>query len=250
MIINMTSNGGVGLNFKVVQYATTPTGTAAENTIGVVTDTAITGWVMSAEQPVGVEGMVWILLGTSSTAAFNADKKNVLNVYPLLASQYVGGEWITVPAVSYLDGAWVEWLMYLYKEGDECTTVTGGWEEAYASGPYYNKKGTFVKNDTNITITASTTRSVIFAKTVNKIDVSDMKTLTIKVSALTNTAEFGLNDGSDWNDIPSFVSRTKINAVGITSLDVSNVTGEYYVACMVANDGTTRALSFTEVRLS
>lgn len=242
-------NGG-GLNFKVVQYTTTPTGTAKENTIGIVTDTAITGWVMSAEQPVGVEGMVWILLGTSSTAAFNADKKNVLNVYPLLASQYVGGEWITVPAVSYLDGAWVEWLMYLYKEGDECTTVTGGWEEAYASGDFYNKKGKFVKNDTNITITASATQSVIFAKTVNKIDVSDMKTLTIKASEITNTAQFGLHTGSDWNTISGFASSANINEVGTTSLDVSNVTGEYYVACRAANDNAARGISFTEVKLS
>ena len=40
---------GGGLNFKVVQYTETPTGTAAENTIAVVTDTAISSWVMSAE---------------------------------------------------------------------------------------------------------------------------------------------------------------------------------------------------------
>ena len=148
------------------------------------------------------------------------------------------------------NGAWVEWPVYLYKEGDECTTVTGGWEEAYESGSYYDKKGTFVKNDTNITITASTTRSVIFAKTVNKIDVSDMKTLTIKVSALTSKANFGLNDGSGWNLLSGFAASVEINAVGTTSLDVSNVTGEYYVACRVSNDGTARALSFTEVKLS
>lgn len=247
------SGSGDGLNFKVVQYTTTPTGTAAENTIGVVTDTAITSWVMSAEQPTGAEGMVWIEVAAASDVAFYADKKQQVKLYPKSVKQYVSGAWSNKEAYVYQSSSWVRFSfveILLYSSGDEYTAVTGGWEEAYASGSFYNKKGTFVKNDTNITITASTAQSVIFAKTVNKIDVSDMKTLTITASEITGSPQFGLHTGSDWNTISGFAYSVVIDAVGTTLLDVSNVTGEYYVVCRVANDNTVRRLSFTEVKLS
>lgn len=250
-----TNSGGSsnGLNFKVVQYDAEPTGTAAENTIAVVTDTAITSWVMSTEQPEGVEGMVWIEVVTESEVPFYADKKQQVKLYLKSVKQYVGGAWLNKEAYVYQDSAWVHFSfagILLYSNGDECTAITGGWEEAYASGDYYNKKGTFTKNDTNITITADATRKVIFAKTVNKIDVSGMKTLTITASALTSEAHFGLHNGTNWNLLSGFAHYATIDSVGTVSLDISDITGEYYVACRAANDTATRSLSFTELKLS
>jgi len=133
----------------------------------------------------------------------------------------------------------------LYSNGDECTAVTGGWESAYASGDYYNVKGTFTKNENSITINASGDRYVIFAKTANKIDVSDFKTLSVMTSAAKGFG-FGLHDGTNWNVLSGFVSYASTSEAGTDSLDIAGITGEYYIALRVAagNSGTC-----TEVKL-
>ena len=123
---------GVELNFDVVAYATEEALLAAtpkENTIGFITTTAITSWIFSATAPAeSAEGMVWISTGTSSTVEFNALKKNAIQVYPISVKQYVDGTWVSVTAYSRQGGEWKSWITYLYKAGDECTDVTGGWQ--------------------------------------------------------------------------------------------------------------------------
>lgn len=104
MIINMTGGAGGGLDFKVVQYSATPTGTAKENTIGVVTNTAITGWVMQAEQPSAASGKVWVEVATASDVPFYADKKQTVRLYPVAVKQCDGSGWANVSAYIYQNG--------------------------------------------------------------------------------------------------------------------------------------------------
>ena len=109
MIFNMT--GGAGLNFKVKAYASELLlpATAAENTIAVITETAISSYVFSADEPEAPdEGMVWFAVGTSSSAEFNALRKNELNIYPLSAKQYVSGAWVDVEAKIHQHGEWMD----------------------------------------------------------------------------------------------------------------------------------------------
>ena len=114
--------GGAGLNFKVIACASAEDlpDSARENTIAVITETAINGYIFSSTEPTApAEGMVWFLTGTGSRVAFSASKKNPVMVYPLSAKQYVGGAWVDVPAKSYQNGAWVDWIVsyYLFKSG-------------------------------------------------------------------------------------------------------------------------------------
>lgn len=106
------SGGGGSLNFKVKDYATEEllmAATGKDNEIGIITSTPMTGWYMAAEQPEGMQpGEVYIKTGTSSTVAFNALKKNNIQVYPLSATQYVGGAMVSKEAKIYQNGAWVE----------------------------------------------------------------------------------------------------------------------------------------------
>lgn len=74
------------------------------------------------------EGTVWITTGKSSTAPFNALKKNNITVYPISAKQYVNGAWVDKTAKIYQSGAWVDWWDgQLYENGNQFTSITGGW---------------------------------------------------------------------------------------------------------------------------
>ena len=131
-------NGGAGLNFKVVACASAEAlpATARENTIAVLTATAINGYIFSSTEPTEpAEGMVWIITGTSSAVAFSASKKNPVMIYPLSAKQYVGGAWVNLSAMSYQNGSWVDWWDgALFDNGDICEDVTGGWERKAYGG--------------------------------------------------------------------------------------------------------------------
>ena len=246
MVFNMTGNGG-GLNFKVVQYATTPTGTAAENTIGVVTDTAITSWVMQAEQPTGAEGMVWIEVAVASDVAFFADRKHQVKLYPKAVKQYVGGAWSSVDAYVYQGGAWVEfssiWNGELYYYGDEFNSVTGGW-----IGRAGAAIGTHIIKDTDgITLTSSASANM---QTANKIDLSGFNTLSVVVTdstanwcyvGVTQNDEDYFNSGNtsaNWPTTTPHVQITSPAASFTANLDVSGVSGLYTVVIAIRSDKT------------
>lgn len=117
---NAGGGSGGGLNFKVVGGTSTPA-SPKENTIWVNTSAEITSWVFSVTEPeTPAAGMVWITTCKSSTAPFNALKKNNITVYPISAKQYVSGKWVDKTAKSYQNGAWVEWApepFYIFKSG-------------------------------------------------------------------------------------------------------------------------------------
>ena len=120
------AGGTDALNFKVVGGTTQPEN-PKENTIWVNTETDISGWVLSQEEPVEPSGgLVWIGLGTASPAPFNALKKGGLYCFPASCSQYVGGAWVNADAYLWKDGAWVQFgsiIEYLYNQGDTCDAV-------------------------------------------------------------------------------------------------------------------------------
>ena len=109
---------GVAMNFRVIGGTSQPS-SPKENDIWVNTSTAITSWVFSSTQPSNpTNGMVWFSTGTSSTVAFNALKENEIQLYPVLAKQYVSGAWNDVAAKSYRDGAFVAWRIgYVFRDG-------------------------------------------------------------------------------------------------------------------------------------
>lgn len=98
---------GVGLNFAVVGGTTQPEN-PVENTIWISTDTEITSWALSNNDPTApTEGMVRIGIRTNGTATFNALQENAIDITPSSARQYISGEWIKKDCVVYQGGAWV-----------------------------------------------------------------------------------------------------------------------------------------------
>ena len=233
MIFNMTG-GGASLNFDVKAYATEAemrAATPAENSIGVVTTTEITSYIFASEEPAEpVEGMVWFCTGVGSSAEFNALKKeNAIQIYPLAARQYINNTFVEVPVMSYQAGEWVHWYVttYLYDNGFQNETITGGWSHVndseyadYTTTPslgysYRAGSGNFSHFWTN-----------------NLIDLTKFRVLRgecVKTANANDYQRFGVTrdkGAGAWDTV--FVACVDIST-GTLSVDISGLTGSYRV---------------------
>lgn len=246
--------GGVSaLNFKVVGGTSAPA-SPVENTIWVNTETEISGWVFSAEEPKSpVEGTVWISTGTSSTVEFNALKKNGIQVYPISAKQYISGAWANVTAKSYHGGAWKDWIKYLYNMGDECTDLTGGWVAAAikpAGSGSTAVKPSVTKNTDSITfsLTSGYPNYIVgYLVTEKSIDITNYSKITI------NVTNFSISGGLIVsNSKTSGFTKTAVVdfAVGRNELDISSLSGSYYILIGTGGHEGTASFTFDEIYLS
>lgn len=247
-------NSAISLNFKVIGCASEPDD-PKENMIWANTPEKVTGWEFSPTEPEEFyEGMVWILTGNTSTVSFNALKKNGIRIYPLIARQYVAGAWVDVDAKIYQNGEWVSWITYLYNNGNECTALTGGW----TSTPSKNVGGYFVsdsitvtKNTNHTKITSDKTACGKLVHTKNKINLKDVKDLIFNCVS-TVSGDCSVKVGA-WSAIPTTSSYVDpvasiTNPNGIVSLDVSSLSGEYYIGVFASSYSTgTLAATLTDV---
>lgn len=233
-----TGGGGGGLNFRVVGGTTQPTN-PKENTIWVNTNTAITDWVFSAEQPTAASGRVWISTGASSPVEFNALKKNGIQVYPLSAKQYVSGVWRYVAAKSYQGGKWVNWVWvsYLYNSGDKCEDITGGWSSSGYSGGGVEVTSATYGTD-RITFTGTNNAHNV-ACTNNPIDLSKYSKLkffgAVTADGSYDGRRFGLtvaiSKTKDFSNSAAQMPLLKGTYDGENAaLDISGVSEKFYVA--------------------
>ena len=232
--------GSGGLNFKIVSYATKSellADTPKENTIGVITSIPIKGYHFGTEEPSpAAAGMVWITTGTISTTAFNALKKNAIQVYPISAKQYISGSWVDVTALSYQGGEWVEWKTYLYNAG------------AFARGQSLVNGSTgtsgirYTENEDSINIVASNYEGYTyryFEKPVDLTYKSVVKMTLHSNAAYTERGTGSYNIGAsiwadsdtkdDWTSPNTKLKSLAANRDYEVSVDVSALSGEYYI---------------------
>lgn len=236
---NTGGGGGGGLNFSVVGGTTAPSN-PKENMIWVNTSVAITTWVFSATVPENpVQGMVWISTGTSSTVAFNALKKNGIQVYPISAKQCVSGAWVDKTAKSYQGGEWADWWNgELYTPGNEWENITGGWVARAWKGQAgiigYEKAPTIASTNDSMVITyAQSTHGV--AEVANDIDLTKVSTISVTYKASGPTSRW-LNlvivprNAQYWRT-NKIAEVTLVNASTFTTvtIDVSSISGSYDV---------------------
>lgn len=232
---NAGGGSGGGLNFKVVGGTSAPA-SPKENTIWVNTDAEITSWAFSATEPeASAAGMVWISTGKTSTAPFNALKKNNITIYPISAKQYVGGAWVDKTAKIYQNGAWADWWDgELYENGNQFTIITGGWgihnyitdSRPLMSAEHKSDQMFFqAQNDYKVLMGIG-----------NPVDLSDVNQIRItgKINRVFyyNGAIYGLHmDVLKTKDLDSKVARHSMLAEQVFdyTLDVSSLSGEHYV---------------------
>lgn len=236
MIFNMTGGKKDPLNFQVKAYPSETELKAdnpSENTIGVITTTTISSWAFSATEPTEPEaGIVWILVGKSSSADFNALKSNKLQVYPISAKQYVSSSWVSKTFKVYQNGTWAEpWNGKLFDAGNEYEEYTGGWESK--DGELVNNKG-ITKGTDSITVSISrpsgNDHQESIAGTVKQIDLTEFNTLQI------NLTSYSSNKGSTFtrfgvytSNVDSMAAYINPSGTGTFDLDVTALTGGHYV---------------------
>ena len=122
----------------------------------------------------------------------------------------------------------LSFLLWLYSSGNEYEDVTGGWTTSGAAK--------LKRNETNMVFTATTYQQIGSACTANMIDFTDIQTLKFKIdSKYAYSADFsrvGIASSKDANPaLPSQYTASKTLLAGPqdVELDVSNVTGNYYV---------------------
>jgi len=245
MIFNM-AGGGASLNFKVVGGTTQPT-SPKENTIWVNTSTAVTGWAFSAEQPASPQaGMVWFAIGAASDASFNALQKNEIHVYPAQCMQYVSGTWTEKTARIYKAGSWRDLKVWLYKNGDLCEGITGGWVNTpmgpNSSYSTYTGPTTVDYGTSSMTLTQSH-QTGAFHHAKNKIDLTNVNQIIFTISNMTQSGgKFqNVQARSDLNGLglTGAAAKTDLTAGDLTAtIDVSSLSGEYYVGIYMYNGST------------
>jgi hypothetical protein len=224
MIFNMFCGGGSGsadLNFSVEKYASVDVlpQTAEANTIAIITATEISSWLLSDTTPETLEpGVVWIGMNTSSNFNFNALKENGINIHLGAAKQCIDNSFVSMNAYIYQDG-WMQFSAdfdgYLFNNGSVNEDITGGWTgDATITtigdtlfGDYYAAQSTYGA----------------MCRTVNMIDLTDYSAIKVNCTKLAGLARLYIDQGSD------VVKYEFIQTTGVTSLDVSGITGEYYI---------------------
>lgn len=247
MAVGRTNAGGGGasLNFDVKAYATEELLLAAapkENTIGIISEHEMTGWIIDANQPENLtEGMVWISVGTSSVVEFNALKKNGLQVYPLTAKQYISGALVSVHAYSYQGGEWHDWGIILMSAGsvtNEYGTFGNSNRYTFYSTSHGRRTFSITANSGYVILqwvhySGSANYDSSYAYFEEKIDLTDISTIIIDAgnkqvdSQQVYTLTVCSNVGDNANQYA--VASVNINANKETILDVSALSGSYYI---------------------
>lgn len=249
------AGGGNPLNFAVVGGLEQP-GNPKENMIWVNTDQKITSYIFSATQPANpTEGMVWITICTSSSAEFNALKKNGIQVYPVSAKQYISGAWVDKTASSYQGGAWKDWMIILYEPGNEHTDITGGWNN---SARWFSKSGgtytlgSYTLNSDGLTISLSGKKDVfVYAK--NKIDLTDVRKIEFTVTNVyiegADRTYLAVCTAVGNETMHNAVAQSYIAKAGTFSLDVSSLSGAFYIGFSNTVYDQTKKYTVTSVKL-
>ena len=235
------AGGGAGLNFSVTAYSSDVLpASAQENAIAIITDVPVSGWVFSMTEPAApATGLVWFTLGKQSAVAFNALKKNAIELCPLAAKQREGDAWVDIPAYSYIGGEWGAWVtdVYLFNAGDPCYEVTGGWVGSW---------GGSVRDTVLYLGSDGLAGGQVY--TVGAVDVTPYSRLKLAMSANTTTVYAGLLEGAptdeNWGNDNATNALAKAESTGLElECDVSALTGPCYIWISRAGGGTADTVS-------
>lgn len=220
---------GGGLNFSVVDGLTQPSD-PKENMIWVYTE-GMTGWYFQPAQPETMkDGEVWISTGISSPVAFNALKKNSIQVHPISAKQMVSGSLVSKTCQIYQNGEWKPFVMYLYKDGEEYKNLTGGWTESF------KRAGSITATPDGFVLSYSDDGgSGICYSTEEPIDLSAVSTIEAVLAdfSATNNGYFGIGVYTErMTNYDSFnrgVAFSDLYSGDMVSVNVSALNGEFYI---------------------
>lgn len=119
--------GGAGLNVQVIAASAQPQ-SPKENTVWVNTSVPMTRWRYNLYEPGSpVQGDVWLYENKTLCAhPINALRRNEWTMYPSGCKQYIGGAWTEKECRVYVGQAWMKLTDYLLYNGEINAEQTGG----------------------------------------------------------------------------------------------------------------------------
>ena len=145
--------------------------------------------------------------------------------------------------------------VYLYKEGDEGTALTGGWVKTETS--WSLNTGTVTKNDTNMEFYAPQTKAITYG-TFNAVNLTNYTKINLICGITSSSASkssayiFIRSDKSSYSGQIAVVEFT-INATSFTdkliTLDISSINQSVYPMVRLYNYSTTTTMYVKKVWL-
>lgn len=248
-MIGKTNGGGGRDRFRPTVYGgTTAPAKPKEGDFWIYTNTKIARvewncWVHSFPGWQQNNGDVQIASGDYNTSTV-VDLTNIRNgvhyFCPNDCYQVEGDKWYRKSAYVYRNGAWLQfsawtapWDGTLWGPNNQYTDHTGGW--GYASSnenvPYF---GEFIR--------WSCDNTTIFLYTNRAVDVTKFSRLRYNGQMWGETS-FGLSNKTGWLDGSNWVARvTGDGTVYNGSVDISGVSGSFYITAYASSEGGSGAL--------
>ena len=220
--------GGGGGGLRIVSGLTEPA-RPKENMIWVKSDKAGKEYVFAEAAPEApAEGLIW----------FSAAGDGIITQ----ANVYADGAWNRVDAYMYLSGTWVHIasaIVYLYNKGDTCDAVSGGW----AAAPWRINSGapgstpSLTKVDGGLTVSPTYGREGLWGTRASvNLDKIRKVCAVIRGNANANNC-LAVSTGSGEIGFPPNTKASKNLFVGTVELDVSALSGNYFVGFRVRGSG-------------
>lgn len=147
----------------------------------------------------------------------------------------------------------LNYIIYLYNNGDQCEDLTGGWTTGFVTGD-----AAWIATDAELNTDNMffnfTTYNVGGLRTVNKIDLTNYSSLVFtyaqnSISYASNSARCLVDTVNSYSKVTEITMPTGIAYVDVTdgeltnTLDVTGLTGEYYITIISA----ARAIKITQI---
>ena len=183
--------------------------------------------------------------GTSGVKTFTVTSAGTW-VIKITSGKYSASKSVSITKTGQSVSVSIDYTLWLFKDGDQFTENTGGWH----SRPDFIYRSNLTPNGTvtignTISMQAGSGQSAT-AWTVNKIDLTQYKTLSVIADKASGSQDINIMPASATQIENQAVAWTRIETAGETTLDVSNISGEYYVVFAVA---VNRSYSVSEAKL-
>lgn len=219
--------GGSGaVIFRVYGYASEAALLAAvpaRNTVGIIGE--IAGWRIVDKLPDTYDaGVAYILIGSAGTAELTAGNIRLHPVEVWQDGNALDG-WI------YQDG-WVQfaqaWDKYYFCAGEQYTDITGGWAQVGEGGD--------VSVGVTLKVESSNSAVPAVAGTNNMVDLTNVSTLFFDSPGGSGGKAYGayLQICTD----SAVIKQKNFTAAGQGSLDVSDLSGKYYLRLFTRGGGS------------
>ena len=220
--------------------------TAENNTVWLDTDRADTDLLISQLRPQGAEGNIWLQLQEDGTSVILPGPPRV--ELPIrFAHIYKDKAWQRLEGWLYTAKGWNQFCSRfdgrLYEAGDTCDVFSGGWvfeeyQKTYLSGTAKWQPGSLLEDRIEL---HSTTDDPVILGTRLKIPISGFSKLSIDWQLLENyntgstNIRICLSTGLDAvNTAVRQMSIGKLFERKTDQMDISDLTGEYYISVRIA----------------